>query len=131
MKFKCKDFMVAKDLISDDTGCKTSDSGQTVSTGWKYSEFHICPSKQSGFSGADLRYRHLRYESAREPIGNHELTLLKPMSPDSTRLIGLAARLKLTVVPVLDDKMHYKGVITATDLVRYIAGISSMDQQGE
>jgi CBS domain-containing protein len=68
-----------------------------------------------------------------EPIGNHTLTLFKPYVTTEQHLfevIGLAARLKLTVVPVLDEKLHYKGVITTTDLVRYMAGISSMDQQG-
>jgi CBS domain-containing protein len=45
-------------------------------------------------------------------------------------VIGLAARLKLTVVPVLDDSNHYLGLITTSDLVRHIAGISSMDQPG-
>jgi CBS domain-containing protein len=68
-----------------------------------------------------------------EPIGNHSLTLLKPYVTTEQHLfevIGLASRLKLTVVPVLDEHSHYKGVITTTDLVRYLAGISSMDQQG-
>jgi CBS domain-containing protein len=68
-----------------------------------------------------------------EPIGNHALTLLKPYVTTEQHLfevIGLASRLKLTVIPVLDEKSHYKGIITTTDLVRYLAGISSMDQQG-
>jgi len=45
-------------------------------------------------------------------------------------VIGLAARLKLSVVPVLDSNNHYKGVITSADLIRHLAGISSMDQPG-
>jgi acetoin utilization protein AcuB len=45
-------------------------------------------------------------------------------------VIGLAARLKLSVVPVLDNNLYYKGVITANDLIKHIAGISSMDQPG-
>jgi aspartokinase len=68
-----------------------------------------------------------------EPIGNHALTLLKPYVTADQHLfevIGLAARLKLTVVPVLDSNNHYKGVITTTDLIRYLASISSMDQLG-
>jgi CBS domain-containing protein len=68
-----------------------------------------------------------------EPIGNHELTLLKPYVTDNQHLfevIGLAARLKLSVVPVLDNNNHYKGVITTSDLIRHVAGISSMDQPG-
>jgi CBS domain-containing protein len=68
-----------------------------------------------------------------EPIGNHELTLLKPFVTTDQHLfevIGLASRLKLSVVPVLDINNHYKGVITTNDLIRHIAGISSMDQPG-
>jgi CBS domain-containing protein len=68
-----------------------------------------------------------------EAIGNHELTLLKPYVKDNQHLfevVGLAARLKLSVVPVLDDRNHYKGVVTTSDLVQHIAGISSMDQPG-
>jgi len=68
-----------------------------------------------------------------EPIGNHALTLLKPYVTTEQHLfevIGLASRLKLSVVPVLDANKHYKGVITTNDLVRYIAGISSLDQAG-
>jgi acetoin utilization protein AcuB len=68
-----------------------------------------------------------------EPIGNHELTLFKPYVGDEQHIfevIGLASRLKLSVVPVLDSNNHFKGVITTTDLVRHIAGISSMDQPG-
>ena len=45
-------------------------------------------------------------------------------------VIGLASRLKLSVVPVLDSNNHYKGVITTSDLIRHMAGISSMDQPG-
>ena len=45
-------------------------------------------------------------------------------------VIGIAARLKLSVVPVLDENMHYKGVITSSELIRNIAGLSSLDQPG-
>ncbi|MBK7709556.1 MAG: CBS domain-containing protein [Bacteroidales bacterium] len=68
-----------------------------------------------------------------EPIGNHELTLYKPFVTTEQHIfevIGLASRLKLSVVPVLDTKNNYKGVITSNDLIRHIAGISSMDQPG-
>jgi acetoin utilization protein AcuB len=45
-------------------------------------------------------------------------------------VIGLASRLKLSVVPVLDNTNHFLGVITIADLIRHMAGISSMDQPG-
>jgi CBS domain-containing protein len=68
-----------------------------------------------------------------EAIGNHALTLFKPYVDEEQHLfevIGIASRLKLSVVPVLDNKNHFKGVITTSDLVRNLAGISSMDQPG-
>jgi CBS domain-containing protein len=68
-----------------------------------------------------------------EPIGNHELTLFKPYVDSEQHIfevIGLASRLKLSIVPVLDNNNHFKGVITTSDLIRHLAGISSMDQPG-
>ncbi|HPA86404.1 MAG TPA: CBS domain-containing protein [Bacteroidales bacterium] len=127
--------MVAKDLISDVIpAVKTSDSGQTA-LNWMeiFRISHLPIVNNQDFLGLISDTDIYDMNQPEEPIGNHELTLLKPYVTTEQHLfevIGLAARLKLTVVPVLDDKMHYKGVITATDLVRYIAGISSMDQQG-
>ena len=68
-----------------------------------------------------------------EPIGNHELSLTRPFVLDTRHVydvISLAARFKLTVVPVLDENNHYKGVITYNDIISNIASISSINQPG-
>jgi CBS domain-containing protein len=68
-----------------------------------------------------------------EPIGNHTLKLFKPFVDGEQHIfevIGLASRLKLSVIPVLNSKNHFLGVITTSDLIRHLAGISSMDQPG-
>lgn len=127
--------MVAKDLISQVIpSLKTSDTGQTA-LNWMeiFRISHLPIVNNQDFLGLISDADIYDMNQPEEPIGNHSLTLLKPYVTGEQHLfevIGLAARLKLTVVPVLDDKMHYKGVITATDLVRYLAGISSMDQHG-
>ncbi len=127
--------MVAKDLISQVIpSLKTSDTGQTA-LNWMeiFRISHLPIVNNQDFLGLISDADIYDMNQPEEPIGNHTLTLLKPYVTDEQHLfevIGLAARLKLTVVPVLDDKMHYKGVITTTDLVRYLAGISSMDQHG-
>lgn len=127
--------MVAKDLISDVIPpLKTSDSGQTA-LNWMeiFRISHLPIVNNLDFLGLISDSDIYDMNQPEEPIGNHSLTLLKPYVSSQQHLfevIGLAARLKLTVVPVLDEKMHYKGVVTTTDLVRYLAGISSMDQQG-
>ena len=127
--------MVAKDLISEVIpSLKTSDLGQTA-LNWMeiFRISHLPIVNNLDFLGLISDTDIYDMNQPEEPIGNHTLTLLKPFVTTEQHLfevIGLAARLKLTVVPVLDEKSHFKGVITTTDLVRYLAGISSMDQQG-
>ncbi len=127
--------MVAKDLISQVIpSLKTSDLGQTA-LNWMeiFRISHLPIVNNQDFLGlisdADI------YDMNRpdEPIGNHTLTLFKPYVTTEQHIfevIGLASRLKLTVVPVLDKKNHFKGVITTSDLIRQMAGISSLDQPG-
>lgn len=127
--------MVAKDLISElIPSLKTSDLGQTA-LNWmeifKISHMPIVNNQE--FLGLISDTDIYDMNQPNEPIGNHALTLFKPFVTTEKHIfevIGLASRLKLSVVPVLDSKNNYKGVITSNDLIRHIAGISSMDQPG-
>lgn len=127
--------MVAKDLISEVIpSLKTSDLGQTA-LNWMeiFKISHLPIVNNQEFLGliSDADIYDMNQPS--EPIGNHALTLYKPFVTTEQHIfevIGLASRLKLSVVPVLDSKNNYKGVITSNDLIRHIAGISSMDQPG-
>ncbi|HEX2920292.1 MAG TPA: CBS domain-containing protein [Bacteroidales bacterium] len=127
--------MVAKDLISEVIPpLKTSDLGQTA-LNWMeiFRISHLPIVNNQDFLGLISDADIYDMNQAGEPIGNHELTLLKPFAKADQHIfevIGLASRLKLSVVPVLDNKNHYIGVITTNDLIRHIAGISSMDQPG-
>ena len=127
--------MVAKDLISDVIPpLKTSDTGQTA-LNWMeiFRISHLPIVNNQDFLGLISDTDIYDMNQPDEPIGNHELTLLKPYVRTEQHLfevIGLVAQLKLTVVPVLDDRNHYKGVITTGGLVNYLAGISSLDQPG-
>lgn len=127
--------MLAIDLISDVIPpLRTSDPGQTA-LNWMeiFRISHLPIVNNQDFLGLISDTDIYDMNRPEEPIGNHELTLLKPYVTTGQHLfevIGLAARLHLSVVPVLDNNNHYKGVITTHDLVRHIAGISSMDQPG-
>jgi CBS domain-containing protein len=127
--------MVASELISDIIpSLKTSDTGQTA-LNWMeiFRISHLPIVNNQDFLGLISDTDIYDMNQPEEPIGNHELTLLKPFVTTDQHLfevIGLASRLKLSVVPVLDINNHYKGVITTNDLIRHIAGISSMDQPG-
>ncbi len=127
--------MVAVKLISDNIpSLKTSDTGQTA-LNWMeiFRVSHLPIVNNLDFLGLISDSDIYDMNQPEEPIGNHELTLLKPYVREEQHLfevIGIAARLKLTVVPVLDDNNHYLGVITTSELVRHIASLSSMDQPG-
>ncbi|HOW41108.1 MAG TPA: CBS domain-containing protein [Bacteroidales bacterium] len=127
--------MVAGQLISEVIpSLKTSDLGQTA-LNWMeiFRISHLPIVNNQEFLGLISDADIYDMNQPNEPIGNHALTLLKPYVTSEQHIfevIGLAARLKLSVVPVLDNNKIYKGVITSIDLVRHIAGISSMDQPG-
>jgi CBS domain-containing protein len=127
--------MVAKDLISEVIpSLKTSDLGQTA-LNWMeiFKISHLPIVNNQEFLGLISDTDIFDMNQPNEPIGNHALTLYKPFVTTEQHIfevIGLASRLKLSVVPVLDSKNNYKGVITSNDLIRHIAGISSMDQEG-
>ena len=127
--------MLAKDLISEVVpSLRTSDSGQTA-LNWMeiFRISHLPIVNNQDFLGLISDVDIYDMNQPDEPIGNHTLTLFKPYVTSEQHLfevIGVASRLKLTVIPVLDTNNHYKGVITGNDLVRYMAGISSMDQAG-
>jgi len=127
--------MVAKDLISEVIPIlKTSDLGQTA-LNWMeiFRISHLPIVNNQDFLGLISDSDIYDMNKPDEPIGNHSLTLLKPFVDAEQHIfevIGLASRLKLTVVPVLDSNDHFKGVITTSDLIRHIAGLSSMDQPG-
>jgi acetoin utilization protein AcuB len=127
--------MVANNLISEIIpALKTSDTGQTA-LNWMeiFRISHLPIVNNQDFLGLISDTDIYDMNQPEEPIGNHELTLLKPFVTTEQHLfevIGVASQLKLSVIPVLDNNNHYKGVIRVIDLVNHIARISSMDQPG-
>jgi len=127
--------MVAKDLISEVIpSLKTSDLGQTA-LNWMeiFRVSHLPIVNNQDFLGLISDSDIYDMNQPEEPIGNHSLKLFKPYVEAEQHIfevIGLASRLKLSIVPVLDSKNHFLGVITTNDLIRHIAGISAIDQPG-
>lgn len=70
---------------------------------------------------------------AGEPIGNHNLSLFSPYVTENQHIyevIEMASRLSLSIVPVLDHKNHYKGVVTQSDLIHYFADFAALKEPG-
>jgi CBS domain-containing protein len=127
--------MIAKDLISDVIpSLKTSDTGQ-IALNWMeiFRISHLPIVNNQDFLGLISDADIYDINQSDEPIGNHKLTLFKPYVDLNTHIfdvIGMASRMNLSVVPVLDEKKHFKGVILVSDIVGYLARISGLDMPG-
>jgi acetoin utilization protein AcuB len=127
--------ILAKDLISDVIpSLKTSDSGQTA-LNWMeiFRVSHLPIVNDLDFLGLITDSDIYDMNQPEEPIGNHKLSLQRPYVRSNSHMgdiITIAARYRLTIVPVLDDSDQYIGAITYNDIISTIASLSSFDQPG-
>ena len=127
--------MLAKDLISDVIpALRTSDSGQKALY-WMdiFRISHLPIVNNEDFLGLISDKDIYDYNMAEEPIGNHNLSLFSPYVTEDQHVyevIELASRLSLSIIPVLSNNSHYKGVITQNDLIHYFADFSALKEPG-
>jgi len=127
--------MLAKEMISDVVpSLKTSDTGQTA-LNWMelFRVSHLPIVNENDYLGLISDSDVYDLNQPEEPIGNHSLSLPRPFVYGNRHIyevIALAARHKLTVVPVLAEDNHFRGVITYNDIIRGMASFSSVDQPG-
>ena len=127
--------MLAKDLISDVVpALKTSDSG-VKALYWMdiFRISHLPIVNDKDFLGLISDKDIYDINMAEEPIGNHKLSLFSPFVYDYQHIyevIEIVGRLKLSVVPVLNSKNQYLGLITINDLIHYFSQLMSMQHAG-
>jgi acetoin utilization protein AcuB len=127
--------MLAKDLMSDVVpALKTSDTGaQALNWMDVFRISHLPIVNNSEFLGLISDEDIYNLNMADEPIGNHSLSLFSPFVNESQHIyevIELASRLKLSTIPVLDNKKNYLGIITLNDLVEHFADLSALKNPG-
>ncbi len=127
--------MLAKNLISDVVpALKTSDTGvQALNWMEIFRVKHLPIVNHQEFLGLISDQDIFDLNDPEEPIGNHGLSLQKPFVGQSQHIyevIEIISRLKLSLVPVLNDEKQYLGVITQDDLTREFANLSAMQHPG-
>lgn len=73
------------------------------------------------------------YNLADKEMRTHTLKLFRPYVFHNQHIydvIALAARQKLSIIPVLDEEETYAGVITAQDLIGYFGKLNASSQAG-
>jgi predicted transcriptional regulator len=127
--------MLAKDLISDVVpALRTSDTGlKALSYMDIFRISHLPIINNTEFLGLISDRDIYDLNMAEEPIGNHTLSLTRPFVTFNQHIyevIELASRLELTVIPVLDEKNNYLGVINQHDLLKYFSELTAVKQPG-
>ena len=127
--------MLAKELISDMVpALRTSDTGlKALSYMDIFRISHLPIVNNTEFLGLISDKDIYDMNMAEEPIGNHTLSLTRSSVTCEQHIyevIELAARLELSVVPVLDEKNNYLGIITQTDLLKYFSELLSVKNPG-
>jgi acetoin utilization protein AcuB len=127
--------MYARELISDDIPpLKTSDTGERA-LAWmdEFRVSHLPIVNNVDFLGLISESDILDFNSASEPIGGHSLNLSRPYVFDYQHtydVLKVMASLKLSVIPVLNDKDQYLGLIHLSTLLQHFAEMASMKESG-
>lgn len=127
--------MLAKEMISDVIPpLKTSDTGLTT-LNWmdvfKVSHLPIVNDKE--FLGLISENDIYDLNIPEEPLGNHQLSLLRPYVIEHQHIfevMEVLSRLQLSLMPVLDVNKNYLGVITQMELLHYFADLSAFKNPG-
>jgi acetoin utilization protein AcuB len=127
--------MLARELISDVVpALRTSDTGlQALSWMDIFRISHLPIVNNQEFLGLISDQDIYDLNMADEAIGNHKLSLFSPFVYHTQHIfdaIELISRLKLSIIPVLDDDKKYLGLITQNDLLHQIAELSALKNPG-
>jgi acetoin utilization protein AcuB len=127
--------MIAKDLLSDAIMPVKPGDTSIQALSWM-DEFRVAHlpvvdgKEYIGLLSEDDIYGSSKFE---ESLGSQALSLLKPYVDELRHVFDVMrifAEHKLSLLPVLDEKNHYLGVITLEDLLQKFSSISSIQNPG-
>lgn len=127
--------MLAHKLISDIIpSLRTSDTGQDA-LNWMetFRVSHIPIVNNKEFLGLISDVDIFDLNLAQESLGNHSLSLIKPYVLEYQHIydvMEVLSRLKLSLVPVLDNEKKYLGVITLQDLMQHFSELLAVHNEG-
>lgn len=127
--------MIAEELITDSiVPLKTSDTGlKALSMMEEYRVSHLPIVNNEEFLGLISDTDIYDFNSPESPLWNHQLSLIKPFVSRDQHIydvIKLISTEKLSLVPVLDEKLNYLGVITLSNLMQRLSKIGAIDNPG-
>ncbi len=127
--------MQANELLNDlIPSLRTSDSAAralALMNDFKISHLPIVNETQ--FLGLISEDELIEFNNLEEPIGNHQLSIVNPFVYAWQHIydvMELMAKQNLSIVPVIDNKNNYLGLITSNSMIHYFAEITSLSNPG-
>lgn len=127
--------MIARELISNlIPSLKTSDTGDKALI-WMH-ELNVGQLpvlNKDKFLGLLSEEDLMDFEDPTGSIGSNKSMLPGPFINEKAHIyevIKMASELNMTLIPVVDDKENYVGVITMEDIVKFFAMLSSINESG-
>ncbi|TKC07014.1 CBS domain-containing protein [Pedobacter frigoris] len=127
--------MFASELISNSIPpLKTSDSVQkALERMTEFKLYHLPIVNETQFLGLLAEEELIEVRDASQPIGGLSLSVLNPFVYEDAHvydIIRLFNQLHLSVVPVLDYKKNYLGLISVNNLLEYTSNIYAVKEYG-
>ncbi len=127
--------MIAKHILTGTIlPLKTSDTGAfALAQMEEYHLMHLPIVNEIDFLGVISESEILAHNELDEPIGGYRLSLNRAYVTEGQHIfevIRTFATLKLTMLPVLDEKGHYLGMITMNSLCQHLAEMTSIINPG-
>lgn len=127
--------MLARSLISDlIVPLKTSDTGlQALNLMEEFKVSHLPIVNNNELLGMVAEADIFETNTFEEPLGNHNLSLIKPYVYDYQHVYDVIRQVyqqKLSLIPVVDENNIYLGSITLNCLVKYFAKLAAVDNPG-
>jgi len=127
--------MIAKELISDVVPVlKATDTGTDALTWMEEFKISHLPIVRDGeFLGLISDNDIYDLKDTELQLGKQKLSLFSPFVSSNQHIydvLEIVARLKLTVIPVVENKKDYVGLITFNELMHYIGNSYSVKEPG-
>lgn len=127
--------MLAKDLITDEIQpLKTTDSG-LMALNWmdEFKVSHLPIVHNHEYLGLISDTDILDLNITDDELGKHKLSLIRPFVFENQHIyevIKLISSMKLTVLPVLEEKENYVGLLTQTSILQQFAILAATREPG-
>lgn len=126
--------MIAAELISGVVDAvKTSDTGEEVLTMMNVYHVRHLPIVNNEELLGVISEDDILSQDVDAPIGSYTLSMRRPfidIHSNVLDMMAIMAEYDLSIIPVVDQKHHFKGMILLEDLVNYFADSSTFTQPG-